>query len=133
MLPVSFTLDLFLTPEPLLKACQKITHLTHAMEVVRAADYIIRGPRKRSAKGLEKVNTTTNNLTRGVTLKQAAATSTSLAIHRNRRSVVGIACGYGLVGPGFDFSPKRPDRLWGPSNFLFMGYGDSFPGKAAGQ
>jgi len=62
---------------------------------------------------LGKLNTTTSNLTRGVTFKQAAATSTFLAIHRNRSRVDDIAIGYGLVGPGFDFSPKRPDRLWG--------------------
>jgi hypothetical protein len=50
LLPVSFTLELFLEPELLLKVNQKITHLTHAMKVVRAADYIIRGPMKRSDK-----------------------------------------------------------------------------------
>jgi hypothetical protein len=44
-------------------------------------------------------------------------------------SAVGIATGYGLddrvrvpVGVRIFFSPRRPDRLWGPPNILLNGY-----------
>jgi hypothetical protein len=58
-------------------------------------------------------------------------------------STVGIATGYGLVdkevgvqvpvGSRIFNSPCRPDRLWGPPNLLYNGYGGFFPGgKAAG-
>jgi hypothetical protein len=79
---------------------------------------------------LRKLNKTTNNLSRGITLQQVAATSTSLAIHRNRSSVVDTAIGYGLVGPGFDISPKRSDRLWGPPIVLLYEYRGSFSRKS---
>jgi hypothetical protein len=48
--------------------------------------------------------------------------------YRNRDSVVGIATSYGLddrgigvrvpVGSRIFFSPRPPDRLWGPPNLL---------------
>jgi hypothetical protein len=58
-------------------------------------------------------------------------------------SAVGIATGYGLdgrgfgvrvlVGAGFLFSPRHPDRFWGPPNLLSNGYRGLFlRGKAAG-
>jgi hypothetical protein len=58
-------------------------------------------------------------------------------------SVVGIATGYGLddrgvgvrvqVEPRILSSPRRPDRLWGPPDFLTNGYrGFLSGGKAAG-
>jgi hypothetical protein len=61
----------------------------------------------------------------------------------SRDSSVGIATGYGLddqgawvrvpVGKKIFTSPYRPDRLWGPPNFLQNGYLGFFPGgKAAG-
>jgi hypothetical protein len=61
----------------------------------------------------------------------------------SRVSVVGVATGYRLdergigvqvpVGSRIFFSPRRPDRLWGPPNILSSGYGGSFSGgKAAG-
>jgi hypothetical protein len=47
-------------------------------------------------------------------------------------SVVGIATAYGLhdkgvgvgvpVGSRIFFSPRRPDRLWGPPSLLYSGY-----------
>jgi hypothetical protein len=53
-------------------------------------------------------------------------------------SAVGIATGYGMddrevgvrvpVGSRILTSPCRPDRLWGPPNLLYNGYGGSFPG-----
>jgi hypothetical protein len=58
-------------------------------------------------------------------------------------SLVGIATGYRLddrrfgvrvpVGSRIFFSPRRPDRLWGPRNLLSNGYGGggSFPGRKA--
>jgi hypothetical protein len=61
-----------------------------------------------------------------------------------RDNVVGIATGYGLddrgvgvrvpVGSRIFSSPRRPDRVWGPSNLLSNRYrGLFFPeGKAAG-
>jgi hypothetical protein len=55
---------------------------------------------------------------------------------RSRDSVVGIATGYGPddrgvgvrvpVG-GQEFSPRRPDRLWGLPNLLSNGYQGLFP------
>jgi hypothetical protein len=63
---------------------------------------------------------------------------------RSRDSEVGIATGYGLddrgvgvrvpVGARIFSSPRRPDRLWGPSNLLSNGYRGLFlpGGKAAG-
>jgi hypothetical protein len=55
-----------------------------------------------------------------------------------RGSLVGIATGYRLDGRGIGvrvpvwsrifISSYRPDRLWGPPNLLFNGYG----GKATG-
>jgi hypothetical protein len=56
---------------------------------------------------------------------------------------VGTATGYGLdeqgvrvrvrVGARFFFSPRRPDRLWGPPSLLSNGCGGSFSGgEAAG-
>jgi hypothetical protein len=61
---------------------------------------------------------------------------------RSRDSSVGIATGYGLDDRGVGvrvpvrsrifFSPRRPDRLWGPPNLLSNGYGGVLPrGKAA--
>jgi hypothetical protein len=50
-------------------------------------------------------------------------------------SSVGIATGYGLagvqvpVGSRIFYSPRRPDRLWGPPNLLSNGYSG---GKTAG-
>jgi pyruvate-formate lyase len=69
---------------------------------------------------------------------------TTISQYINRRSVVGIATGYGLddrgvgvrvmVGLKIFTSPSRPDRLWGPPNPLFNGYRELFPrGKAAGE
>jgi hypothetical protein len=57
--------------------------------------------------------------------------------------LVGIAIGYGLndrevgvrvpVESRIFSSPRRPHRLWGPTNLLFNGYWGSFlGGKAAG-
>jgi hypothetical protein len=60
-----------------------------------------------------------------------------VALLRSRDSVVGIATGYGLDDIGFGvrvpvesrnfFSPRRPDRLWGPFNLLYKGYLGLFP------
>jgi hypothetical protein len=63
-------------------------------------------------------------------------------IQRQDRAV-GIATGYRLedlgvgvrvpVGSRILFSPRRSDRLWGPSNLLSNGHQASFPwSKAAG-
>jgi hypothetical protein len=51
---------------------------------------------------------------------------------RSRDSVAGIATGYGLddrevgvrvpVGSRIIFSPRRPDRFWGPPSLLSIGY-----------
>jgi hypothetical protein len=48
--------------------------------------------------------------------------------------VFGIATGYGLEGPEFEFrqgekvsSSKRPHSVWGPPNLLLNGYRGSFP------
>jgi hypothetical protein len=51
---------------------------------------------------------------------------------RSRDNVVGVATGYGLddrgdgvrvpVGSRILFSPRRPDRLWGPPSLLSNGY-----------
>jgi len=57
-------------------------------------------------------------------------------------SVVGIATGYGLDGPGIesrwgrDFSRASPDRPWGPPSLLYNGYrvfprGKERPGRDA--
>jgi hypothetical protein len=62
---------------------------------------------------------------------------------RSRGNAVGIATGYWLndrevgvrvpVGSRIFISPYRPDRLWGPPNFLPKLHWGSFPGvKAAG-
>jgi hypothetical protein len=58
-------------------------------------------------------------------------------IRRSRNSVVGIAISNGLddwgvgvwvpVGSRIFSSPRQPDRLWGPSNFLSNGYWGLFP------
>jgi hypothetical protein len=64
-------------------------------------------------------------------------------VRYSRDSAVRIATGYGLddleggvrvpVGSRIFTSPCRPDRLWGPPNLLYNGYGELFPGgKAAG-
>jgi hypothetical protein len=57
----------------------------------------------------------------------------------SRDSSVGIATGYGLDDRGVGarvpvearifFSPRRPDRFWGPPDLLS---GESFPGYKAG-
>jgi hypothetical protein len=59
----------------------------------------------------------------------------------SRNSAVGITTGYGLddrevgvrvpVGSRIITSPCRPDRLWGPSNLLYNGYRELFPGGKA--
>jgi hypothetical protein len=67
----------------------------------------------------------------------------SISFHVSRDSAVSIATGYGLVdwevgvrvpvGSRIITSPCRPDRLWGPTNLLYNGYRELFPGgKAAG-
>jgi hypothetical protein len=53
-------------------------------------------------------------------------------IYRSRDSTVGIVTGYGLddgvvgvrvlEGSRIFFSPRCPDRLWGPPNLLSNGY-----------
>ena len=52
-------------------------------------------------------------------------------------SVVGIATGYGLNGPGIDSRWGEifricPDRPWGPPSLLYNGYRFFPGGKAAG-
>ena len=42
-------------------------------------------------------------------------------------SVVGIAIGYGLEGPGIETFRTCPDRPWGPPSLLYNGY-RVFPG-----
>jgi hypothetical protein len=56
---------------------------------------------------------------------------------RSQNSVVGIATSYSLddrevrvrvpVGSRIYSSPNRPDRIWGPPNFLSNGYQGLFP------
>jgi hypothetical protein len=56
----------------------------------------------------------------------------ALCSFRSRDRAVGIATGYGLddqgvgvqvtVGSRIFSSPRRPDRLWGPSSLLSNGY-----------
>jgi hypothetical protein len=58
-----------------------------------------------------------------------------------RDSSVSIATRYGLDGLGsiigkeniFASTPQRPDRLWGPSSLLSIGYRGHFPGGVAGE
>jgi hypothetical protein len=65
------------------------------------------------------------------------------SLRGSRDSVAGIATGYGLDDGGVGarvpvasrifFSPRHPDRLWGPPSLLSNGYGALSPrGKAAG-
>jgi hypothetical protein len=59
------------------------------------------------------------------------------AVYKSRDSSVSIVTGYGLHDQGFGvrvpvgarifISPRRPDRLWGPSNLLSNGYRRLFP------
>jgi hypothetical protein len=61
----------------------------------------------------------------------------------SRDSVVGIATGYGLDDGGVGArvpvearifsSPRRPDRLRGPSSVISTGYGGSFPRGLSGS
>jgi hypothetical protein len=62
---------------------------------------------------------------------------TSGLLTRSRHSIVGIATGYRLddrrvgvrvpVGSRIFSFPRRPGRLWGPTNFLSNGYRGSSP------
>jgi hypothetical protein len=62
---------------------------------------------------------------------------------RSQDSVVGIATGYGLddwgigvwepVGSRIFSSPRRPDRLWGPFNFLSNEYQEFLPTSNAAE
>jgi hypothetical protein len=64
-------------------------------------------------------------------------THTQTDRQRSRDSVVRIAARYGLddrgvgvrvpVGSRIFYSPRRPDRLWGPHNLLLNGYRGPFP------
>jgi hypothetical protein len=56
-----------------------------------------------------------------------------LMCSRNRDSSVGIATGWTTEGSEFkslygkEFSPRRPDRLWGPPSLLYNWYCGFFP------
>jgi hypothetical protein len=60
-----------------------------------------------------------------------------LALYSGPGSVVGIASGYGLDGPGIEsrwgeIFRTCPDRPWGPPSLLYNGY-QFFPGVKSGR
>jgi hypothetical protein len=70
-------------------------------------------------------------------MKRLPEITTIIRQDNSRDSVVGIATGYGLddrgVGVGVPVvsrnlsSQRRPERLWGPSSFLYPAYRRLFP------